>query len=368
MIFRGSGSDAPNQSKLEKLHEEAKTVLEQKAKMVRQFQMAVEEAESELGRLQTELATQTKLAQELSNHHIPMADQLSNQDLIDSVRAEHETEIDKAEERHKREVQRLQQEMKTSLEAAEQWSEKHAEMVCVAKRGQLEELRRQVDEARATVNRNSLSATQARNKFHQQSKNASLMKSQRLQFLESQVGELNSASREELRDIKAKIDECLAAVDLREREHKNEVRRYEDEITEREQQYAVHMNVLTEQFRCEKERLRQVITAASSKVENLQRILKQLEKQHETQLQSTLHDVERMKNYIYQSRTRDTDKQNETRNYVANVNQLQRDCTQIEQELALVETEIKDLRDENKDLKVELQKFDNVVYGSSQRI
>jgi chromosome segregation ATPase len=368
MIFRGRNSDTSNQSKLERLHEQAKSILEQKAKEIHQFQTSIDEAEAELSRLQTELATQTKLTQELGSHDIPMSEQFANQDEIDSVRAEHEAEITKSEEKHKREVQRLQQEMKTSLEAAEQWSEKHAEMVYVAKRAQLDELRRQVDEAKAAANRHSLSATQARSKFYQQSKNASLMNSQRLQFLESQVGELNSMAREELRDIKAKIDECLAAVDLREREHKNEVQRYENEITEREQQYAIHMNVLTEQFRCEKERLQQAVAAASSKVDNLQRILKQLEKQHEKQLQSTLHDVERMKAYMYQSKTRDTDQQNETRNYVATINQLQRECAQTEQELALVESEIKELREENKELKVELQKFDNAVYGTVQRV
>jgi chromosome segregation ATPase len=257
--------------------------------------------------------------------------------------------------------------MKASLEAAEQWSEKHAEMVLVSKRTQLEELRRQVDEAKAAANRKSLSTIQARTQLFQQSKNASLMNSQRLQFLESQVGEISSMAREELRDIKAKIDECLAAVDLREREHKNEVLRYENEIAVREQQYTGYMAALTEQFASEKQRLEQGVAAAASKAENLQRILKQLEKQHEKQLKSTLHDVEQMKTYMYQSKTRDTEQQNETRNYVATVNQLQRECSQTEQELALVEGEIKELREENRSLKNELQKLDRSVYGGIHR-
>jgi SMC interacting uncharacterized protein involved in chromosome segregation len=158
----------------------------------------------------------------------------------------------------------------------------------------------------------------------------------------------------------------LAAVDLREREHRNEVQRYENEIAEREQQYKTHMVVLAEQFQCEKQRLEQAVGAASAKAENLQRILKQLEKHHEKQLKSTLHDVEKMKTFMYQSNTREVEQQNQTRQYVSTMNQLQRECTQTEQELGLIEAEIKELRDENRDLKLEFQKLDRLVYGTNQ--
>jgi predicted phage tail protein len=190
MISRGRASDSSNHSKLEKLHEQAKAILEQKAKEISEFQSAIEQAEAELSTLQAELASQNKRTEDMLSQDVPMSERFANRDQIDSIRAEHQAEIERIEEKHQREVQRLQKEMKMSLEAAEDWAEKHAEMVYHSKRAQLDDLRRKVDEAKAASHQSSFAAVQQRTQLFQQSKNASLMNSQRLQFLESQVSEV----------------------------------------------------------------------------------------------------------------------------------------------------------------------------------
>jgi len=341
-------------------------MLEGKAKEITQLNEAIQSAEAELSQLQNDLMKEAQASEQFQQLQPSPHDDV-NTDLLDELRARHQAEIERAEERHQREVDKLQRDIERSIQASESWCESHAEMVMLTKTAQLESLRRQLEEAKLASNRGSLSATQSRAKLFQQSKNATIMNSQRRQFLEAQIGEIAAVTRDELRDIKAKIDECLAAVDIREQDHCTEIARYELEVSEREQQYAAHLETAAQQFASEKQRLEKEVSAASAKAENMQRILKQLERQNDKQLQGILREIEKMKSMIYQSRSRDVDRENETRNYVATVNQLQRDCAQTEQELTLVETEMKELSEENRDLKMELQKLDRALYGTARR-
>jgi chromosome segregation ATPase len=361
---RGLSEGGANRSKLEQLHGEARTILEAKAREIAHFTSAIEEAEAELAHLQDELAghteTTTQLRAQASVPGLPVAGGA----VTESVRAEHEAEIARAEERHQREVQKLRARIENSVAAAEKYSEERAQVSLMTKNAELKDLRRQVEEAKAASNLSSASAAQSHTKLYQQKKNASIMHSKRLQFLESQLGEISAVARDEIREIKAKTDECLAAVDVREREHKNEVERYEQEIAGRERQYQQRLSVLAQQFASEKQRLEQSVNAATQKTENLTRILAQLERQNEKQLHSTLHDVERMRTFTYQSQSREADQRDQVRSQMSSLAQLQRQCAQAEQELGVIENELGELREENRDLKIELQKLDRIVHST----
>lgn len=363
---RNQQSKDAGQSRLEQLHQEAKEILEQKAREINEYNRVIGETEAELAQVQQELRSKSQIAATYEENNARDV-RVDHSETIATIEAEQQAEMDKLQARHKREMDKLQKDMQKSLHEAESWAEHHAEVILMEKNTQLEALRRKVDEARQISDQAAFSKTQSRTNLYQQSKTASLMNSKRMQYLESQVGEITAVTREELRDMRAKIDECLAAVQIRNREHKIEADRYEHEISEREHQYNSHLQILAEQFTCERQRLEQAVVASTAKNDNLQNILKQLEKQHERQLQTTLKDIVRMKTSIYQTKTRQTDEQDEIRTYMSQINSIQRECEQTEQEIQLIERERQELLSENRDLKTELSKLDSTVYGSVRR-
>lgn len=360
-------SESSQQSQLEKLHQEAQSVLKQKADEIQQFNDSIEEAEKQLAQLKAEFEAKASAisGNPFEDDKFEMYDNNGASQIVEQIRLEQQTEIQQIQAKHEEEMTNLRIEFQKSLQDAEQWADQHAEAVYLERTAQLEDLRRELDNLRNASNETAFASTQNRTKLYQQSKNASLMNSQRIQFLESQLSELSAVTREELRDVRAKIEECLVAVDLREHEHASEIARYQREIAEREEKYNTHLAVLNEQFSNEKARLEQAITASAAKSENLQRVLKQLEKQHEKQLQTTLKDIERMKASIYQARSRDDQKLTDTKSYVSQTHAIQRDCRQIEQEISIVENEIKELQDENRELNNELSRLERTVYGNS---
>jgi regulator of replication initiation timing len=74
-----------------------------------------------------------------------------------------------------------------------------------------------------------------------------------------------------------------------------------------------------------------------------------------------------MKSVIYESKSRETELLSETKNYIATVNQLQRECARREQELRIIDTETKELIEENRDLNLELQKVHQTVQGAGRK-
>jgi transketolase len=196
-----------------------------------------------------------------------------------------------------------------------------------------------------------------------QSRSLSISNAKRIQFLETQVAEIGAITREEIRDVKGKIEECLAAVDIREQEHKNDRERYEHELAERERQYSIFFETMKQQYVSEKQRLEQEVTALGNRISHLQKVMKQLDKQHDVQLRTTLGDVEKMKGSLYQSMTRGEDLGVERNKRLAEERQIRMECREIEGEIGIVEKEIVELKAENEGLRFELSRLDGVVYG-----
>jgi ElaB/YqjD/DUF883 family membrane-anchored ribosome-binding protein len=175
---------------------------------------------------------------------------------------------------------------------------------------------------------------------------------EKVKILQNQLSSLSSLSREEMRDVRSKIDECLAAVDLRAREHENEIEKYKREIAERQAQYNKHLEVLAVQFRTEKQRLEQQLAAVLARGQNMQKILKQISHHHNTQLKMALQDNEKMKSVIYEARARETVSTIPKEESQPSAFETRR----IEQEIAMVNSEITELEQENKNLHNELKK------------
>jgi hypothetical protein len=348
------------QSQIERLNIEAETILAQKNEELAGYQRAIEEAEKTLVKLKAELEAKAALfSAEIKADHSDESDDESD-DLTDleKLKADQEAEIQQLTAKHEEEIATMRSRYTASLKEAEQWAEAHAENIYLERVAELENLKKELESLRSQANEAAFAQTQSRTKLFQQSKNASLQNAQRIQQLESQLSELSSITREELRDVRAKIDECLSAVDLRELEHRNEIQKYEAEIAQREEQYNAHLQVLAQQFQNEKQRLEQQLAAANSKGENLRRVLAQLQKHHEMQIETTRRDNERMKATIYQAKTREDQLFVDTKGYVSQIQSTQHACRQIEQEIQIVNSEIEELQAENQELQAELQNLD----------
>ena len=343
-----------SQSKIERLNTEAQTILSQKADEIAKLESSIEEAEKELVKLKAEYGTKVALATAEEAE-----EDLDDDEIIDlqKLKEEHDNELRERNEQHEEEISAMKLKFTRALKDAEAWAEEHAENVYAEKSAQLESLKQELNKIKSEVNEEMISQTQSRNKMYHRSKTIAFQNHQRIQFLQAQLSEISSVTREELRDVRQKIDECLSAVEIREREHKNEIERYEREITQREERYNTHLQCLEQQFKNEKQRLDQQYQAAVEKGENLQRVLKQLEKHHDMQMQTTIKDNERMKNTIYQAQTRDDQAFTDTRSYVSQIQSTQHATRQVEQEIAVVNEEIAELQAENKELQDELKRL-----------
>lgn len=355
---RSKNQGTGGQSTIEKLNVEAQTILSKKAEEIEQLNVAIGEAEEQLVRLKAEIESKSAVAAMEQDDFEQMEEEDGEADLT-KLKAEHDSELQELGTRHEEEIANLRTRYSKALKEAEQWAEQHAETVFIEKSAQLEDLKRELLAIKAQASESVYTQTQAQTQRYQQSKSIALQNAQRIQFLEAQLSELSSVAREELRDVRSKIDECLSAVDIREREHANEIERYEREIAEREQQYNTHLDVLAEQFRNEKQRLDQQQRTAVEKAENMQRVLKQLEKHHELQMQTTLKDNERMKSTIYQAMTKDDQTFGDTKAYASQIHATQYASRQVEHEIAAVNNEIAELQAENKGLQEELRRLES---------
>ena len=170
-----------------------------------------------------------------------------------------------------------------------------------------------------------------------------------------------TVTREEERDVKAKINECLATIDLRKREHEALLAKAQGELSDRKEKYELHVKQLEQQHESEKKRLQLSIQAETEKIDNLQKVIRKMEQQHTRNLQDSLREIERMKTTLYQSRKED-DGLEETRSTVTQLQDIQKRQRQTEQEIAIVDQEIAELSEENDRLRVELAKLDREVY------
>ncbi|OHS93854.1 kinetoplast-associated protein [Tritrichomonas foetus] len=367
--MRGTGTtrtvhNTYGQSKIEKINMEAKEILSQKEEEIRKFEEAVEEAEKQLAKLKSQVEKKEEYYNNLMNEDDQKSDSDDDDVDLDKLKETLDAEFQQARATHEEELQTLQEGFAVHLREAEEWCDTHAENLFTEKKAELDDLQLELSRLKAQMNENAFSNTQSKTKLFQQSKALSLQNAKRIAELDSQLSELAAVTREELREVKTKRDECFVAVQVRETEHANEIDKYRRELSQREEKYNNHLSILDEQYENEKKRYEQHLKALNSKKTNLERVLAQIEKHHEAQLQTTLNDIERMKSTIYQSQARDDKSIMESKSYVTQVQTIQRDCRHLEQEISLVNSEIDELKEENKLLQNELRHLDSGISSS----
>ena len=359
-VFLG---ESAGKSKLEQIHREAKQIINEKNKEIQRYSQQIQQTEITLSQLRAELREKTERLSKGPSEQLNESNEFQVDNQISEINARHEEEVRNIIAKNEEELQNYRTKYGKMLKESEQWVEQHIDTVYVEKAAKVEAAKQDLEKLKQQANDAVLSATKSKTAFYQSSKTSALMNTKRIEYLESQLSEIASVSREELRDIKGKTEECLAAITVREQEHQAEIARYKKELAEREKKYNEHLETLKQQCETEKGRYQNQINATNENISNLSRILKQLEKHHETQMKSTLKDLERMKTTIYSTRARTQANPIDSITETRETNSLSNKCIQMQQEIAVIESEINELNDENRDLKAQLARFDRAVYA-----
>lgn len=358
-VFAGNSA---GKSKLEKIHKEAKEIITAKNKEIMKYSKLIEEAENQLSELKAELREKNNRINKLNNEDSDF-DKLSAIDEIQELNTRHIEEMKNLEEKHQEDMQTYKMKYAKTLKEAEQWAEQHIDTLAVEKQAKLQMAQQELQSAKEKAQSSKLTATTLKTNFYQNNKTAQLMNTQRIEYLESQLSEISSISREEIRDIRGKIEECLATITVRQNEYEAQIAKCKKEIKERESKYNDHIDALTNQYNTEKTRYQNQINAVNENIQNLTRVIKQMETHHEQQLRSTMKDLERMKTTIYTSRTMRHESRDETIANTRNSLSVQNQCMQMRQEIAVIKEEIDELNAENDELRSQLQMLDRSVYG-----
>jgi chromosome segregation ATPase len=179
--------------------------------------------------------------------------------------------------------------------------------------------------------------------------------------LEEQISELTALTREELRDARAKIDECVAAVELRRQSHAAELKRLEDEAAQRSERYQAHLSALREQYELERATIEQQIEAAEGRAANTEKIIEKLEQHHQTQLKEVLGDMDTMRRSIGSPAKKNRQNAESMRAIVRESQRLADECRGVEEETRVIDAEIEELENENRDLRQELTRLSGML-------
>lgn len=350
-----------NITELEEMNKEADMMLKQKEKELQSYTDAVKEADNILRQLQKIVASKTaELASITKPDENAETDRFAVEEEIEKLEAEHQKEMQRLQDQHTNEMIALKADFQNTLNEAENWSNRHAEIALQEKMNELEKLKQEAIEAKQKLNETTFlrSRSSSYNNGQNNSKSSNLLTQKtvadQIAKLEEQLSELTSVTREELRDSRAKIDECVAAIELRRQSQAAEIRRLEDEIKQRQERYANHIAAVKEQFQLERQTLEQSIEVTSNRGTNTEKIISQLEQHHEAQLSEVLNDIESMQKSIENSGNKANSNAASVRSVIREIQKLMEEKSGIIEETKMIENEIQELDDENESLKKEL--------------
>jgi chromosome segregation ATPase len=346
-----------NLANLEAMNQEALQIFEEKKSDLRSYGSAIDEAERMLTFLHQTL---DEKRQKLSSLSSPFDDSVDRQSLSNSLaelEAECESQIRALELRHGEECSALQSELQQALDTSDSWASRHLSHSLEPKRVRLEALKSLEAETKAKLQKLTIVRAAPRAVDEKQ-----VALARRISAVEQQIAEVTSITREEMREARAKIEESIATVELRQRSHAAEIRRLEAELDAREEKYEAHLSALQEQYDVQKRTIEQTIEDATARAQKTQQIIEQLGERHQTQLAEVLDDMKQTKRAIAvaQRQTRDVDG---VRSAVREIETLRAEKRMLADEMNIMAKEIADLDEENEILSKELVRL-NSTYRS----
>jgi hypothetical protein len=348
-------------SSLEEMNNEAQKILDLKKEELTNYQNVVLDAENILRKLTTEVEDRTKLLQQIREDDQTEIDNLEDQKAereLSMNQKMHEDEIAKLKSQHQEEMTKLQADFQQTLTEAENWANKHSEIALQEKMDELELLKQEAVATKRQLDEVTFMTT--RTKEAKESENEQKKNTEEITALENQISELTSITREEMRDSRAKIDETLAAIEIRRVSHQAELKRLDEELFQRKESYDQHLESIKLQYENERNAAEQSIQSAIKKAENTESIYKQLEEHHKAQLAQVLSDIDSMRKYTG-STSNPKQSVEEMKQSLRDNQSIRDEIKSLEDELKMVNEECRRLEDENRDLKLDLQRYNRTV-------
>jgi hypothetical protein len=351
-------------TELEKLHQQAQQLLAQKASEIAAMTESIDAAETALSKARAALIARTSQSEgENLDIDIDIETQQDRyQREIEELMAQSEAEVKEIQLAHALRLKELGETFRKSITDGEEWAKIHAAAVKAQKLVELDQSTKQLEEARGSNEDSRLNSTKSRVEVYEQSKGVSIMNEQRINRLENQITEMTAVTREEIRDIKAKIKEVLFSLELRQREHAVDIANLEREAAAQQAKYDIHLRELDNEHASEKLRLEQNIAAETAKIENAHRLIEQIEENQRNCVQRSRQDIERMKATLSHYRAESERGLEQTRSFVSRATSFDRKKRDLDREISMIEQEIAELQEENGELRTELGKLDQIVY------
>ena len=365
---RTRSNKSQDKTVLQQLHDQASELLSQKNDEITALNNELENAEKKLADLKYSLKSQQADNTETSDASDIDDDAVPPEDLkeLEEIKAKNEQEIQKLNEANEEEVAQLEECYEKQLKDAEEWAEQHAEQIFIEKQTEHQQLLKELDSLKEKLAESEFASTQTKFQLLEESKTTSMTNAQKIQYLEAQLGELNSLMRDEIRAIRAKIEETVTAYNMRTKDHQIEIERYQNEIEIRNKKYEQHIEALQQQFNCEKNRYETTINTSEQKYNSLQKVIKQLERQHEKQISTALKDNEKLKATIYTIRSRDDPDLEFTRTAITQSHMQEQRIQQLESDIKITDEEIKELMLENRGLEQQIAKYQKAAEQRKQ--
>lgn len=339
---------------IDEMNQEALQLFESKKQELRNYNATIAEAERIMKQMQEKLEQRQKDLEDLRK---TATNEEKKQDEADieamRIQNEAESELRKLQIKHEEEISTLKADFEQMLRSATLWAENHSRVAISEKQRELEKAKSQESELQQKVNELSFIAPTKRKRDDGRRAAA-----QRIAKLEAQLSEISSIVREEMRESRIKIDECLAVVETRQRKNAEEIKRLESEIQQRQENNDRLLAALREQCEQEKKTVELAITAANQKSEAAQTRIAQMEKQYDQRLQEMLEDIKTVRQSTITAADQDG---SAIKEIVRRIKELEEEKRMIIEETKVVKNEIEELDDENRLLKRELANL-NVAY------
>ena len=359
-----TSTNAARFSSLEEMNAEGQETIAKKDAELRAYTQTVAEAERILAQLNRQIEQKTaELAAIQARDDEQDAEQLHIQRELAELDEKHNAEIAALRAKHEKEMATLRSDFEQTLREAEEWANHHSEIALQDKMRELTRLKEEAQEAKRQLNEVMFVKNRTREAraidSHQKDNADQIAK------LEEQISELTALTREEMRDARAKIDECVAAVELRRQGNAAELKRLDDEARDRKERYDAHINALREEYELERSTIEQQIAAANARAENTERIIQRLEQHHEAQLTEVLGDIETMRRSCASPSAQSLQYQERMRATIRESQRLSEEFRNIEQESVMIDREINELESENRELKHELARLNALLAKSA---
>jgi chromosome segregation ATPase len=352
-------------SSLDDMNSEGLSLLRQKQKELNEYTDSVAKAEEYLAQLQTII--QAKVA-ELESISGLDDDQRTQQATIDAqltgLASKHQEQVRQMKAEHEAELNSIHRDFAQTLDESRQWATRHCEIAVQEKLDEAAQLKAAAKEAKRHLNELTFvknRATASRLIDAAQKKDAD-----QIARLEEQISELTAVTREEIRDARAKIEECIAAVQLRRTAHARELQRLENEASERNERYQEHLTVLGEQYELERATIEQQIGTAETRAASTEQVIERLEKHHEAQLREVLGDMETVRKSYGLPEKKNRQQADALRQLVKESQDIAEECRTVEEEMRLIDQEVEQLESENRELVRETNRLAGILERNAQ--